>query len=615
MAKRTQEHGFGAPLRDPMRRGELWAWVGWAPERLPTDEVLDAWRDAMARRGTPGSPRTVQLYMHFALCQASCAFCQYFHVVPRERDLVTRYTDYLVAVLERYRDRLGRIDISNAYFGGGTPTALPGAELERVVDAFVSAFRVQREFTCEGHPTTLDEHKLGLLARAGVNRLSMGLQSLDPAVLRRIARVNPPLPRVRELVACARAHGMWVNTDLVLGLPGQSPQSFLADLDRVLSECRPDCLTVYRYQPVPHLSEAPPEAMRYSRVLTPTVLLGALRKGYLPATAGGDDRPGKDFLRASPRLWRQTADRLRYEALRLLRGDGELGQYALFEDNDSHILGLGPGAISHIYGHSWYREVTAVAGVSGVTDPVYVGTRLSAEDECRTAFLQAFTAGRRIDLGAAALRSGVDVGARFADVLDRGLRTGALRRTGHGIACAPGISPGTHPEAFDAFLPALPAEEQRLRDAVALRDDPAVQSRLLAIGEHVLDVIREQEDPGTGPRSDEALAEWAALVGLGGPGETFAAAVIDRLDGGAVHFRVLPAPAPPLCVVIERDGGQPRFAAAGPYAISYAARPDHTLDPREQRFLSDLSARTVAALDAAASPPRVAAIAAPSAAD
>jgi oxygen-independent coproporphyrinogen-3 oxidase len=596
MAKRTQQHGYDAPLRDPMRRGELWAWFGWSPQRLAAADLLAAWKAALARRGQPGSPRTVQLYMHFALCQASCAFCQYFHVVPRERDLMRRYADYLVAVLDRSRDHLGRVEVSNGYFGGGTPSALPAPELERVVDAFVAAFRVHHEFTCEGHPANLDEPKIALLARAGVNRLSMGLQSLDPAVLRRIARVNPPLPRVGELVACARAHGMWVNTDLVLGLPGQTPESFLADLDRVLSTCRPDCLTVYRYQPVPHLAAAPSEAMRYSRVLTRPVLRRALRKGYLPATSGGDDRAGKDFLRASRRLWRQSAHRLRYEVVKLLRGDTELRQYALFEDNDSHVMGLGPGAMSHLYGHSWYRDVTAVASISGATEPVYLGTRLRPEDECGTALRRAFTAGRRIDVRALARRSGVDVAARYGDALEQARRCGALHKTGAWYRCAPDVSPQSRPELFDAFLPAAPSDPRQAIEVLALRDDPAVQSQLVAIADDVLDRAGATEDPQ--PGADDVLGDWAALIGLGAPGQTFAEALIDRVVGGAVEFRVVPAPAPPLRVVVERAAGQPSFTTAGPYAISYTARPGHALDPREQRFLLELAARTTAALTA-----------------
>ena len=587
-----------------MLQGDLSAWLGWWPERLSATDILAGWKAALARRGGPGSPATVQLYAHFALCQSSCRFCQYFHVVPRDGDQVSRYTDYLVALLGRYRAALGRVEISNVYFGGGTPSALPTAELGRFLDAFEQTFRVKSQFTCEAHPNTLDEAKLVRLGRAGVNRLSMGLQSFDPAVLKKIARTNPSLARVEELVRCARALGMWTNTDLVLGLPGQTPDSFHADLDRLLTVARADCVTVYRYQPVERLAEAPAEEMRYSRVLTPSVIARAVRMGYLPATGGGDDRPGKNFLRNSPRTWWQWIDRVRFEAVRMVRADAELPVYALFENGESHILGIGPGAMSHIYGHSWYREATAVADLSAATEPVYLGTRLTPEDECRSALLQGLAESRWIDTRALGRRSGIDVAATFGPLLDDGVRSGAFRRVGRWYARARGASPATHPTDFEALLPSVArdadARNQRALEIDVLRSHEDVQRELVAIGDHLRapEALGSAEMPGTASRSDEALLAWARLIGLGAPGQRFADATIDRVGGGGeALFSVLPKPAPALRVIVERANGQQSFFRAGPYAISYAERT--SLAPAEEQFLRELCARTTDALAAA----------------
>jgi oxygen-independent coproporphyrinogen-3 oxidase len=593
MARPQREQGFGMALRQPMLRGDLSAWFGWWPERISFADVVAGWKSALAGRGAAGSPATVQLYTHFALCQSSCRFCMYFHVVPRDDHQVSRYTDYLVALLGRYREALGRIEISNAYFGGGTPSALPAAELGRFLQAFGESFHVRNEFTCEGHPSNLDEAKLELLRRAGVNRLSMGLQSFDPAVLKRIGRTNPSLPRVAELVRCARAFGMWTNADLVVGLPGQTPDSFHDDLDRLLARGRPDCITVYRYQPVDHLPDVPGEEMRYSRVLTQPVILRALRMGYLPATTGGDDRPGKNFLRNSPRTWRQWVDRFRYEAVRLVRGDAELPVYALFENGDAHILGIGPGARSHIYGHSWYREVTAVADLSPATEPVYLGTRLTPEDECRSALLLGLAKSRWIDARALERRSGIDMQATFGPLLDRGVRTGALRRIGRWYRPARGASPATHPELFEALLPSIApdmtARAQRAVEIAALRSRDDVQKELVALdAEHLRAVDAEQDEP---------LLAWARLVGLGSPGQTFAEATIERVGGGGeACFHVLPPPAPALRVIVEWDTGQRNFFRAGPYSISYATREHTSLAPAEEDFLQALHTRTTEAL-------------------
>ena len=444
MAKRRQEHGYGRSLHGPMLRGDLSAWYGWWPERF--ERRCGACRMASgARPAWP--PRLAGDAAALRALRLLSGELPVLPVLPR-RAARPRAGEPLRGPPggdpRPLPAALGRVDVSNAYFGGGTPSALTAPQLGRFVAAFEQTFRVKNEFTCEGHPGDLDEEKLALLARAGVNRLSMGVQSLDPGVCRRIGRMNPPLAAHRRAGAPRARLGMWVNPDLVLGLPEQTPESFLSDLDRMLAVGRPDCLTVYRYQPVPHLDDAPDETMRYSRVLTAPVLLRALRKGYLPATSGDDDRPGKDFLRNSPRTWRQWIDRLRYEVIRVVRADSELRSYAQFENNDSHILGIGPGAMSHIYGHSWYRDVTAVADLSETSEPVYLGTRVTPEDECRSALLQAFAESRWIDPGALTRRSGVDIDATFGAVLDAGRRSGALRRAGRWYASAPGASP-EHP--------------------------------------------------------------------------------------------------------------------------------------------------------------------------
>ncbi len=587
-----------------MLHGDLSAWYGWWPERISTDDILAGWRAALAARGRPGSPATVQLYTHFAFCQASCAFCQYFHVVPRAHEQYAPYTEYLLGQLRTLRGALGRIEVSNAYFGGGTPSALPSTELERIVDEFLQTFAVRHEFTCEAHPGSLDETKLALLKRVGVNRLSMGLQSFDPGVLKRIGRSNPPLARVAELMRRARELAIWVNSDLVLGLPGQTPQSFLADLHAVLEEARPDCLTVYRYQPVPHFPDPPPPEMRYSRVLTGPVLRRAMRLGYLPATRGDDDRAGKAFLRNTGRTWRQWSDRVRYEALRVMHADAELRAYAQFEHNDSHILGIGPGAMSHIYGHSWYREATAVAGIGASTEPVYFGTRVSPVDECRSTLLQSLAESRWIDTRGLTRCSGVDVAASFGAVLDDGVDSGALRRVGRWYRRAADASPATHPDLYEALLPTIGEPGERGRRAVALdaqRDTPGVQRDLVAIGDHLwANGAPPSANGNAAPprRSDDALLAWARLIGLGGPGEHFAGAMIDRVGGdGEAHFRVLPEPAPPLRVLIADDASQPSFLRAGPYAISYVGRSDQELAPSEERFLRELGVRTTEALE------------------
>src|SRR5262249_25211110 len=155
---------------------------------------------------------------------------------------------------------------------------------------------------------------------------------------------------------------------------------------------------------------------------------------------------------------RSWFDRLRYEAVRLLLTRSQLPTYELFADNHSHILGLGPGATSHIYGHSWYREVTAVSDVSVAKEPRYVGTRLTAEEGCRRALRGAFATPRWTDPRALARRSGVDTRATFGMLFAEGVRRGALRHVGGRYAASRDGASASHADFFESLLPSIPAD-------------------------------------------------------------------------------------------------------------------------------------------------------------
>src|SRR5262245_25365378 len=115
----------GFDTHERMRRGDASAWPRWRPEFLQGDQIAAAWEQAMRGRGSPGSPRAVRVYTHFAYCESTCDFCMYFHKVPGETSAYTRYADHLIGLVRDFGARCGRIPAAAAYFGGGTPSAMP----------------------------------------------------------------------------------------------------------------------------------------------------------------------------------------------------------------------------------------------------------------------------------------------------------------------------------------------------------------------------------------------------------------------------------------------------------------------------------------------------------
>lgn len=405
----------------------------------------------------------------------SCKFCQYWHVLTRDDAELEAYTDHLVALTALYRGALGRVRVSNAYFGGGTPTALTAGMLRRFLKAFRDTFDVAHEFTTEAHPSTLDEAKMDVLADGGINRLSMGLQSLDSAVLHHVGRTNGSTGAVRRVIERAHARGMMVNVDLIVGLPAQTPASFGRDLLETL-ELRPDAVTLYRYQPVHRLPEAAPAEMAFGKVLRP--LWGrCAAKGYVPLGSVADSRYSVLLVRASPRIARYVGSNV-VSALGAATGAWEARRYTDVDRDDVHMMGLGPGAVSHIVGHGWFRDVTAVRDATGRAAPRYWGTRLNEEDELCSHALLALSAGGWVEVGS--LHEAA-AGAKAADVIAAGVESGVLQRAFRWVRIRPGVAEAKRTEFLERLLPERVVDADGAARALAFKLRRDVQPELVDI--------------------------------------------------------------------------------------------------------------------------------------
>ncbi len=187
----------------------------------------------------------VSLYLHIPFCLAKCSYCDFAsYTLPAER-----YAPYVEALLAEIRSvgaAWGRPELQTVYVGGGTPTVLPVALLERLLRAGEGAFRLPdtAEVTLEANPGTIARDGLRALRLAGVNRLSYGVQSFQPAFLRLLGRIHTAEQAV-EAVDAAREAGFGnLNLDLIYGLPGQAPADWAADLEAAI-DLVPEHLSLY----------------------------------------------------------------------------------------------------------------------------------------------------------------------------------------------------------------------------------------------------------------------------------------------------------------------------------------------------------------------------------
>lgn len=188
------------------------------------------------------------IYVHYPYCAVRCPYCDFNVVQPGpEGRPDARYRDAVLAELAvRARDYEGRPPAVSLYFGGGTPALWAPADLAAVIDAVAARLGLQAaaEITVEANPGELDLGKMRDLRAAGVNRLSLGTQSFDAAILTRLGRRNTPEDN-RRCVADARRAGFDnLSLDLIQAVAGQTVAGALADVAAVL-ELAPEHVSTY----------------------------------------------------------------------------------------------------------------------------------------------------------------------------------------------------------------------------------------------------------------------------------------------------------------------------------------------------------------------------------
>jgi oxygen-independent coproporphyrinogen-3 oxidase len=182
--------------------------------------------DVQQARAVSVEGRTASVYVHFPWCLAKCPYCDFTsYAKPREEIDSRAYADAVLRELDARREALGPRAIGSVFFGGGTPSLWEPAELGRVLAGVRSAFAAgpDLEVTVECNPTSLDRARADALASVGVNRLSVGTQSLDAEQLRFLGRLHDPSGALAALDDALASDVARVSTDLIFGLPSQSP--------------------------------------------------------------------------------------------------------------------------------------------------------------------------------------------------------------------------------------------------------------------------------------------------------------------------------------------------------------------------------------------------------
>lgn len=189
--------------------------------------------------------RELSLYLHIPFCARKCRYCDFLSWPAAEREQ-REYLELLLLEIEKQSFFYKDYDVASVFVGGGTPSLLAADAINILFEKLNHDFAIKKdcEITVEANPDSLTTEKLTAFSRAGVNRLSIGLQSTDDEELRRIGRLHDYQTFCRAYENARQTGFQNINIDLMASLPGQTFDSYRKTLERVL-QLRPEHISAY----------------------------------------------------------------------------------------------------------------------------------------------------------------------------------------------------------------------------------------------------------------------------------------------------------------------------------------------------------------------------------
>lgn len=189
--------------------------------------------------------KELELYIHIPFCIRKCQYCDFLSA-PSTKEERQEYVKGLCRQIRSYGELAKAYHVSSIFIGGGTPSILEAAQIQRISEAVWDTFVIDcgAEVTMEVNPGTVTEEKLAAFYRAGINRLSIGLQSAKDEELKRLGRIHT-YEEFLETYRLARERGFGnINVDLMSAIPGQTLTGWEETLDKVAG-LRPEHISAY----------------------------------------------------------------------------------------------------------------------------------------------------------------------------------------------------------------------------------------------------------------------------------------------------------------------------------------------------------------------------------
>jgi oxygen-independent coproporphyrinogen-3 oxidase len=283
----------------------------------------------------------LSFYVHIPYCVKRCGYCDFNTYTPAELQISdglsqvsNSYIDLVIQEIEQARLSVGEATVPTIFFGGGTPSLMEASDIARVITKIKKSFKLSDdcEITLETNPDTVDKQKLAAFKDAGINRISVGMQSAVGHVLKTLDRTHNPqnLPQVTQWASEVGFKD--ISVDLIYGTPGESLSDWQISIDAALA------------LPINHISA-------YALIVEEgTKLANAIKRGEIGSV--DDDLTAEKYLMADKAFTK--AGFTWYELSNWSKANGESKHNSAYWLNQNW-WGVGPGAHSHIDGKRWWN--------------------------------------------------------------------------------------------------------------------------------------------------------------------------------------------------------------------------------------------------------------------
>lgn len=380
-------------------------------DRFTTGSIAEQYVHALQLRERERADAPLSLYVHLPFCDTVCYYCGCNKIATKDRGRADVYLDYLEKEIALVCAQFNaQPEVSQLHLGGGTPTFLTNEQMERLLKMLHANFRFSENAECsvEIDPRRINNGALSLMASYGFNRMSIGVQDLDPAVQRAVNRIQPP-EITQAVLEQGRALGYRsVNLDLIYGLPLQSVQTMQSTLQTVLL-WRPDRIALYSYA---HLPERfmPQRRIETADIPLPAEKLAMLKLAVTTLLNGGYVYIGMDHFALPEDELAQALD----------KGTLQRNFQGYSTQADCDLVALGVSAISRVgdvYAQNQRELDLYYADLDQGKLPLVKGLVSTEDDTIRRQVIHDLLCQSEVDIKAFEARWMIDFAVYFAEDL------------------------------------------------------------------------------------------------------------------------------------------------------------------------------------------------------